>query len=313
MKNKLLISTVYSGALLLTACGGGGDNSQSSFNSKEKLDFAKKENIEIINENVVSISNEYENPIIEISTIALEIHNQISKKNPDLHTASCQSGSAILNNDNSVTLNNCKNLTIYSNNGSYPIFGRDEVVIVSGTIQAKLTQSENSEKSDLTLINFNIDLADELHTVNGKLTKTSTSINNDIHRDLFEANQFTYKSLDKLDKTNNYQFIINNYTLTSNYSTSKGEIDSNAKGQLTGEVKAKFFSVNFNSNFAFNNLQDLEKMEQSQAKLDIEDINNKQNSIVITRTTNGQALINAYANNRSVAGFPQTIEWIEFY
>ncbi|WP_252716580.1 hypothetical protein [Acinetobacter haemolyticus] len=54
-------------------------------------------------------------------------------------------------------------------------------------------------------------------------------------------------------------------------------------------------------------------MEPSQAKLDIEDINNKQNSIVITRTTNGQALINAYANNRSVAGFPQTIEWIEFY
>lgn len=50
MKNKLLISTVYSGALLLTACGGGRDNSQSSFNSKEKLDFAKKENIEIINE-----------------------------------------------------------------------------------------------------------------------------------------------------------------------------------------------------------------------------------------------------------------------
>ncbi|MDR7016521.1 hypothetical protein [Acinetobacter sp. 3657] len=312
MTNKLLISTICSGALLLTACGGG-DNNQPSFNSKEKLDFSKKENIEIINETVVSISNEYENPIIEIGTIAQEIHNLISNQNPDHHTVSCQSGSAILNNDSSVTLNNCKNLTVNSNNGSYPIFGRDEVVIASGTIQAKFSQSSNSEKIDLTLINFNIDFADELHTVNGKLTKTSTSMSNDIYRDLFEANQFTYKSLDKLDKTNNYQFIINNYTLTSDYSISTGEIDSNAKGQLTGDVKAKFFSVNFNSHFAFNNIQYLEKMDPSQAKLDIEDINNKQNSIVITRTTNGQALINAYANNRSVMGFPQTIDWIEFY
>lgn len=313
MSNKLLISTICSGALLLTACGGGGDNNQTSFDSKEKLDYTKKENIGLINEPVVAISNEYDNPVIDIITIAQELHYLISNQDPSRYTASCQSGSTTLNKDGSVTLNNCKNLTIYSNTESHPVFGQDEVVVTSGTIQAKLTRTTTLKRTDLTLVNFSIDLADEAALVNGKLSSSSTSINTDNYQDLFEANQFTYKHSDKLDKTNNLQYILNNYSLASNNSISKGNIDSNAKGELTGEVKAKAFSVNFNSNFAFNNAQDLEKMKPSQAKLNIEDINNKQNSIIITQTINGQALINAYANNHSVTGFPQTIDWIKFY
>ncbi|ENW80647.1 hypothetical protein F909_01933 [Acinetobacter sp. ANC 3929] len=313
MPNKLLISTICSGAFLLTACGGGGNNNQTSFDSKEKLDYTKKENIGLINEPVVAISNEHDNPVIDIITIAQELHYLISNQDSSSYTASCQSGSTTLNKDGSVTLNNCKNLTIYSNTGSHSVFGQDEVVIASGTIQAKLTRTTTLKKTDLTLVNFSIDLADETALVNGKLSSTSTSINSDNYQDLFEANQFTYKHLDKLDKTNNLQYILNNYSLASNNSISKGNIDSKAKGELTGEVKAKAFSVNFNSNFAFNNAKDLENMKPSQAKLNIEDINNKQNSIVITQTINGQALINAYANNHTVTGFPQTIDWIKFY
>lgn len=45
MSNKLLISTICSGALLLTACGGGDDDNQPSFNGKEKIDYTKAESI----------------------------------------------------------------------------------------------------------------------------------------------------------------------------------------------------------------------------------------------------------------------------
>ncbi|GEM_PF-962453 len=310
MSNKLLISTICSGALLLTACGGGdGSNNQTSFDSKEKIDYTKKENIALVSEPVVAISNEHNNPIINIVTVAQEIHYLMSNQN----SVSCQSGSAKLNNDGSVTLNNCKNPTVRSDKGSFPIFGEDEVATASGTIQSKTTPSPISEKTDLTLTNFNIDLAKEVHLANGKLNITSTTLSNDIYRDLFEVKQFTYKFSDKMDRSNNQKFTLNNYALISNHSISTGNIENIAQGELNGEVNSKIFSVNFNAKVPFYDIQSLENMQPSNAIVEIEDMNNKQNSIVITETVDGQAMINAYANNQSVEGFPITIDWISFY
>jgi hypothetical protein len=315
MSNKLLISTICSGALLLTACGGGGDssNNQTSFDSKEKIDYTKKENIALVSKPIVAISNEHNNPIINIGTVAQEIHYLISNQNSSSYSISCQSGSTKLNNDGSVTLNNCKNPTVRSDKGSFLIFGKDEVATASGTIQSKTTQSPISEKTDLTLTNFNIDLAKEVHLANGKLNITSTTLSNNIYRDLFEVNQFTYKFSDKIDRNNTQKFTVNNYALVSNHSLSTGNIENIAQGQLNGEVNSKIFSVNFNAKVPFYNAQSLENMQPSNAIVEIEDVNNKQNSIVITETVDGQAMINAYANNQSVAGFPITIDWISFY
>ncbi|MCY6412202.1 hypothetical protein QTA56_08645 [Acinetobacter sp. VNH17] len=314
MKSKILISILFS-SLLLTACGGGStdSNNNDSFQGTEKLDYTKKENIAFISEPVVNLSNEYDNPVINIGTVAHEIYSLIRNADPEKYTVSCQSGTTKINNDGSVSLNNCKNLIIHSTQRSILVFGEDETTILSGTIQSKTSTSSTFERTDLTLTNFNFDLADEIHTVNGNISTTSTSVSPDLNRVLFEANKFTYQFVDKTNKSNNQKYILNDYVLTSNYSDSTGNIENIAKGQLNGNNNGKIFSVNFNSKVPFYDQRSLEHLQPSNAIIEINDINNKQNSISITETVDGQALINAYADGHSVQGFPQTVNWIDFY
>lgn len=56
MKNKFLTTILYISLALLTACGDGDDN-QTDFNGKQKLDYKKVETTEIISKSVVNLSH----------------------------------------------------------------------------------------------------------------------------------------------------------------------------------------------------------------------------------------------------------------
>lgn len=73
----------------------------------------------------------------------------------------------------------------------------------------------------------------------------------------------------------------------------------------------KFFSVNFNSNFKFPTEVDLYALKPNAAKVEIVDLYNQQNTISITQTISGQALVSAYANAKLVQGYPKTVSWNE--
>ena len=289
MTNKILASVLCSGALLLTACGGGSSdstNNQTKNDSKEKLDYNKSETIDIINDSVVNLSNQSENLLLNIAILADGTYKQATAINSKLP---CISGTATVNTDNSVTLNNCK------------LMLNDTGTTVSGA----------SAKSELTLTNMNIDLTDESVSFNGKLNHTYTIISNNLTQNLFETNQVTYKFIDKKNNNSIHQYTLKNYALTSNFNASTGNIENIAKGQLNGESSSEVFSVNFNSNFKFPTEVDLYALKPNAAKVEIVDLYNQQNTISITQTISGQALVSAYANAKLVQGYPKTVSWNE--
>ena len=292
MTNKILISILCTGSLLLTACGGGSSdstNNQTQYTSKEKLDYNKMESIRLITRPVVNLSNQYNNLLLKINTVASS-------------NSSCISGTKTTK-DNSVTFNNCQIL----------VDDKGTMISVSGNLQTNMTISNTSVKNELTLTNINIDMITQSVSVNGKLTYTSTTINNDLTQTLFESNQATYKLIDRTNNNHIYQYTLNNYTLPSNLSKSTGNIEDVAKGQLSSESDGKIFSVNFNSNFNFSTKADLDTLKPNTAQVEITDLYNQQNTISITQTINGQALVNTYANSKLVENFPQTVNWSDFY
>ena len=302
MTNKILASVLCSGALLLTACGGGSSdstNNQTKNDSKEKLDYNKSETIDIINEPVVNLSNQSENLLLNIAILADGAYARATAIDSKLP---CISGTATVNTDNSVTLNNCKLMA--DNTGT--------TISVSGNIQSNTAKSGTSTKSELTLTNMNIDTADESISINGKLKYTYTIISDNLTQSLFESNQATYKFIDKTNNNSIYQYTLNNYALTSNFNASTGNIEDIAKGQLSGEIGGKVFSVNFNSNFKFSTESDFYALKPNAAKVEIVDLYNQKNTISITQTISGQALVSAYANAKLVQGYPKTVDWNEF-
>jgi hypothetical protein len=302
MTNKILASVLCSGALLLTACGGGSSdstNNQTKNESKEKLDYNKSETIDIINEPVVNLSNQSENLLLNIAILADGTYKQATAIDSKLP---CISGTATVNTDNSVTLNNCKLM----------LNSTETIISVSGNIQSNTTVLGSSAKSEITLTNVNLDVADESVSVNGKLKYTYTIISDNLTQSLFESNQATYKFIDKTNNNSIYQYTLNNYALTSNFNASTGNIENIAKGQLNGEIGGKVFSVNFNSNFKFPTESDLYALKPNAAKVEIVDLYNQQNTISITQTIGGQALVSAYANAKLVQGYPKTVDWNEF-
>ena len=301
MTNKILASVLCSGALLLTACGGGSSdstNNQTKNDSKEKLDYNKSETIDIINDSVVNLSNQSENLLLNIAILADGTYKQATAINSKLP---CISGTATVNTDNSVTLNNCK--LMLNDTGT--------TISVSGNIQSNTTVSGASAKSELTLTNMNIDLTDESVSFNGKLNHTYTIISNNLTQNLFETNQVTYKFIDKKNNNSIHQYTLKNYALTSNFNASTGNIENIARGQLNGESSSEIFSVNFNSNFKFPTEVDLYALKPNAAKVEIVDLYNQQNTISITQTISGQALVSAYANAKLVQGYPKTVSWNE--
>ena len=67
--------------------------------------------------------------------------------------------------------------------------------------------------------------------------------------------------------------------------------------------------MNFKSDIRFENINDKIAFYPNSADIVIEDTNNVKNSIKISNTSNYKALIRAYADGITVAGYPKTIEW----
>lgn len=295
MTNKLLTSLICSGALLLTACGGGGDDNHSGFNGKEKLDYKKLETTEIISESVVNLSTESDNLLFYVAVLTKGVYDRA--KNFDLI---CETGTVKINNDNTVTLNNCKNFWI-------PSEGKKFSGSVSGTILSNATDTASSSKIELKLsnININVDSAEQSIFFNGPINHTSKAINNNLNSDLYETNQATFKFVDKTNSKNYHLYTLNNYQLISNYTKSTESIEDVSKGQLNGEINGKVFSVDFASNLKFSTVNDLYNLKPNAANIEIIDLYNKKNTISIDRMINGQALVNTYADSKLVQTFSQ--------
>ncbi|MFV5265266.1 hypothetical protein ACMUMS_17165, partial [Acinetobacter courvalinii] len=203
MSNKLLISTICSGTLLLTACGGGEDNSESNFNGKEKLDYKKLETTHIITESVVNLSNSSENLLFYIGMLAQGIYESTNQSD-----FLCETGTVKINSDKSVTLNNCKNFKI-------PSQGTQFSGIVSGTIQSNNNNTTAVKKNELNLSNLNIDLTEDTLLFNGKIIHTSTLPNSSLLSDTYETEQSTLKYVEKINNKDYYLYSLNNYQFIS--------------------------------------------------------------------------------------------------
>lgn len=294
MSNKLLISTICSGALLLTACGGGGDNNQTSFDSKEKLDYTKAESIQSIYEPIVTLSQEDDNIVLIGNEFAESIYYGINAGN----NFRCSEGSYTKNSDKSITFNNCKFMTSVKDEDS--AIERLRFFTISGSVNSKEILLTDSVRYETTLKNFKIiPPSDSTITYNGNLvskyTPTSTQ---------YQIKEMTLNVFDEETKKTqqlmikNYQLNVNNLMLT-------------ALGNIQGNPENKFFSVNFRSDLRFASSNDKLDFRPNFAEIMIEDTNNIKNTIKISNSSNYQALISAYANGITVVGFPKTIDWNE--
>ncbi|MFW2055421.1 hypothetical protein F4U02_03630 [Acinetobacter haemolyticus] len=296
MKNKFLTTILYISLALLTACGDGNDN-QTDFNGKQKLDYKKVETTEIISKSVVNLSHISNNSILYITSITQSIYERVT--NLDF---SCGTGTVKINSDNSITLNNCKNF-------NYPFQDTPFSGTVSGTIQSISNNTTASLKNELKLSNINIDLSEKSIIFNGKIIQTSSSTY-DLIKQTYEVDQSTLELVEKLDNKNHYLYNLKNYQFISNYYPSSSHIEDFTKGEIDGEFNGNIFSVNFASILNFSTLKDLLDLKPSSANVEITDLYNQRNAISIHQATNGTALVSTYADGKLVQTFSQ--DWNEF-
>ncbi len=87
-------------------------------------------------------------------------------------------------------------------------------------------------------------------------------------------------------------------------------------GILTGDINNQLFSVKFDNTFESRNLtvgnKGLYFTQFDTTQILIEDTSNSKNSISIRNTTDGKALLSAFANGASVSGYPKTVDWSYF-
>lgn len=292
MKNKLFTTIFYSSIILLTACGGGSD--ETSTQSKEKIDYTKAESIESIYEPIISLSQENDNIALIGTEFAENIYYGIYAGN----NFRCSKGSFTKNSDKSITFNNCEFDDSLKNELGDIVQLR--IYAISGSVNSKEVLSTDSVRYETSLKNFKIiPPSDSTITFNGdfvsKYTRSSTQ---------YQIKEMVLSVFDDETKKtqqlmiNNYQLNVNNLMLT-------------ALGNIQGTPESKFFSVNFKSDVRFENDTDKIAFYPNFAEIMIEDTNNIKNTIKISNTSNYKALISAYADGITVTGFPKTVEWDE--
>ncbi|MCM1958526.1 hypothetical protein NCZ17_03985 [Acinetobacter modestus] len=293
MKNKILTTALYSSLFLLTACGGGSENSSSgnSIQSKEKIDYTKTESIQSIYEPIINLSQEQNNIILTKTKYAENIYYGINSGN----NFRCSEGSYTKNSDKSITFNKCEFLD-FNNDGSSITSLR--VMTLSGSINSKKILSTNSVSYDTTLKNFTITPSNKPSvTYNGNIVSQhgSTDSQYQIKEIVLNVVNNETKKTQQL-MISNYQLNVNNLILT-------------ALGKIQSNPENKFFSVNFKSDLKFENDTDKAAFHPKSAEIIIEDTNNIRNSIKISNASNYQALISAYADGNTVTDYPKVLEW----
>lgn len=297
MKIKTL-TAVFVSSLFLAACGGGNDNADNSnsFQGKEKLDYSKPENLEIIYAPIINLSSIHGNQLIDTITLAESVFYLIQGGEQSGYKASCRNkGGSFSKDRQSVTLNKCE-LQFTKDGITQPIF--EEPMFLSGKINTQGYWVENNFKIDTTLTQFKVEMDNETTTYSG--SKSSLSYFPDSRPFKYDISKIDFTWTDK-----NYTEI---YKLT-NYSFEPWPAGSITKGSLTGISNNKEFSVNFNNQIKFGSVEDALAFYPSFAEIVIEDSSNRKNSITITRTTDYKALMRAYSNGSSVTGFPKVVDW----
>lgn len=311
MTTKILASVLCTSTVLLSACGGGSD-SNTDYRGAEKLDFNKVEDIELISHPAVQLSNNSFkiNPVLSAASLAQDIYDYVDDTR---FNVSCTSGTVTQNNDKTVTLKECENFTATLKGQTSERLNNKKI---SATIKLESTGTRTAYTDKLTLTNMSVDMSDYMLSYNGVISATNTSGASTRYAEVYEANNFSYKVVDKRNNQTN-QYTLNNYKLSSNYSLSaqNGDpenIDDTAHGQLVADLNGKSFNINFNAILGFSTQQDLDNLQPHTATIGIRDNNNDRNEIRIARSSNDQALVSAFANGTSVVGYPKTVNWSSF-
>ena len=313
-KHLATAAILCSSTLLLTACGGS-DSDNDTYNgggNQSNVDYSKAETSDLMTHPVVSLVKEMDNTLIRAANMADEIHYDVTDPDNEGWQTSCESGTVKKNSNNTVTLDNCKNFKIRGEIA----YGMDGLTL-SGTINTVETAVSNKstspsiDKYEIVLTNFTIKNSDgEVETYTGKMLQTFTydqSVNK--HTSLYEVSQMDVTWADQTDKEH---YIVTNYYVTetndTSNSTSSPVTPATANGTLQGDVNGQKFSVKFDSNIEYK----WGTFAPTKATINIEDTNNSKNTITINNTTDGKALISAFANGSSVTGYPKTVNWAYF-
>jgi len=299
MKIKTL-TAIFVSSLFLTACGGGSDNSNNSnsFQGKEKLDYSKPENLEIIYAPIINLSSINGNELIDTITLAESVFYLIQGGEQSGYKASCRNkDGSFSKNSQSVTLNKC-DLQYTKDGRTQPVF--EDAMLLSGNINTKGYWSENKFKIDTTLSQFKVEVDNEITTYNG--SKSSLSYYPDSRPIKYDISKIEFTWADQ-----KYKEV---YKL-SNYSFEPWPTGSITKGNLVGISNNKEFSVNFDNQIKFGSVQDALAFYPSFAEIVIEDSSNRKNAINITRSSDYKALMRAYSNGSTVTGFPKVVDWQE--
>ncbi|MCJ0828746.1 MULTISPECIES: hypothetical protein [unclassified Acinetobacter] len=299
MKNKTLTS-VFLSSLFLTACGGGGDNANNgnSFQAKEKLDYSKPENLELIYAPIINLSSINENQLIDTITLAESVFYLIQGGEKMGYKAFCRNKEGSFSrNSQTVTLNKC-DLQYTKDGVIQPV--SEEPMILSGSVSTQGYWSQDNFKIDTILNQFKVEVDNEITTFNG--SKSSLSYYADARPFKYDIAQMEFTWADK-----KYTEV---YKLT-NYSFEPWSTGSITKGRLVGISNNKEFSVNFDNQIKFGSVGDVSVFYPSFAEIFIEDTNNNKNAITITKTVDYKALMRAYANGVTVTGFPKVVAWEE--
>lgn len=293
METKTLAAILCSSTLLLTACGGGSDSNHYTGSENSNVDYSKPQTIELITPRVFSFTKNIGNPFFYMVDLIDEIYYISSNPNEQDNQATCESGTVQKNTDNSITLKNCKNLRV---NGNIATNLRN--LTLSGTVQIKFTETQITEKQDITLTNVMIKYSD-LEQVNyhGDLLRSVTD-----HKIQYDANKL---EITGTDSTNKESLLLNDYHLTVSFNPVSSLTYVITKGFLQANNNGQKYAVKFDSDIEFPS----RKTIPNNAIINIEDTKNNKNAISIQNTSNGQALVSAFAESRSVTGYPKTIEW----
>ncbi|WP_436860661.1 hypothetical protein [Acinetobacter haemolyticus] len=307
MKNNILI-ILCSSTLLLTACGGGSDNSNSndSFQGTQKVDYTKPESIELIYESALNLSKITNNPLISPIAIANDIYTFVQQATNDGYRVTCMNGQGTVTRKNeSVTLNKCQGLQYIANGQTYPVFKSS--LIFSGVISAQYKQDHidfGGTKRELNLNNLKLEVSNQTLNYNGKVLIPLVW---NVIPEQYEFSKMDFQWVTKDFKAN---YVLNNYRF-SHFRSNSEKISTFAQGNLVANINGKWFSVNFTNKLRFDNEKNEIEGYPSFAEAFIEDSSNLRNYISIDNTSNGKALIRAYANGSNVQGFPKTLDWSE--